>query len=213
MPRQKPSQRLTRYFIQGLIFMLPVLATVGALAYIYNILDDAIFSTLPYYGPYFKIVMILGVVVVFVLFLTLMGFLLTTLLAAPMLRIVEGVFERIPLVKLIYTSIKDMVEAFMGDKKRFNRPVMVTVHMEPIMKRPGFITGEDLSALGIEDMVVVYFPMSYSLTGELLLVPRKQVEMIEGANPTEFMKFIIAGGVTDPEDIMKEPEEKHPKRK
>lgn len=205
MSRSTLSQRVTRYFIQGLIFILPGLATIGALAYIYNILDDAIFSTLPYYGRFFKFLMVVGVVVIFILFVILTGFLLTTLFAAPMLRVAESVFERTPLVKLIYTSIKDMVEAFMGDKKRFNKPVIVTIHRDPLVQRPGFITADDLGQLGLKDRVVVYFPLSYSLTGELLIVNRAEVEALEGINSTEMMKFIISGGVTDLDDIRNQP--------
>ena len=103
--------------------------------------------------------------------------------------------DRVPLIKLIYTSVKDLIAAFVGKKKRFTEPVLVK--MEGNVERLGFITQRDLTELGISaDKIGVYIPFSYALTGNLIIVPKNFVTPVDG-NSTDIMKFIISGGVTE----------------
>jgi len=78
-------------------------------------------------------------------------------------------------VKLLYTSIKDLIAAFMGEKKRFDQPVIVTLtpggHAEAI----GFVTRSSMEFIGLMDSVAVYFPQSYNFAGNLLVFPKDQV--------------------------------------
>ncbi|HNB12061.1 MAG TPA: DUF502 domain-containing protein, partial [Bacteroidia bacterium] len=109
----------------------------------------------------------------------------------------ERMLERTPLLKIIYTSVKDLIEAFVGEKKRFNQPVLVTVDKVSGVQRIGFITQKDLSVLGISsNKMAVYLPFSYGFNGQLVIVPAENVEKID-ASGTEMMKFVISGGVTE----------------
>jgi uncharacterized membrane protein len=104
--------------------------------------------------------------------------------------------DKAPLVKLIYSSVKDLVEAFVGEKRRFNKPVLVRLEKDSQINRIGFITKEDLSEIGLEkEMVAVYLPFSYSFAGELIILPRENIRTLDTSG-TEAMKFIISGGVT-----------------
>jgi uncharacterized membrane protein len=103
--------------------------------------------------------------------------------------------NRVPLVKLIYSSIKDLLAAFVGDKKKFDRPVLVRINKENQLHRIGFVTQQDLSELGLKDMVVVYFPQSYAVAGDHFVVPRENVQPLNILGPIA-MKFIISGGVS-----------------
>ncbi len=86
-----------------------------------------------------------------------------------------------------------MTEAFMGDKKKFSQPVMVKIS-ESGIHRLGFVTQKDLLFLNIEGYMAVYFPDSYAISGQLVLVPNNHVIKIE-TNATQMMQFIISGGV------------------
>ena len=109
----------------------------------------------------------------------------------------EVLIEKAPLVKIIYTSVKDLLSAFVGQKKKFNKPVIVTLNLQPEIERLGYITRKSLEDLHIkEGKVAVYLPLSYSLSGDLIIVSKEYVRPIE-VNSTELMKFIVSGGVTD----------------
>jgi uncharacterized membrane protein len=90
-----------------------------------------------------------------------------------------------------------LIEAFVGEKKRFNQPVLVTVNKDANVQRIGFITQNDLTQLGLSgNKMAVYLPFSYGFNGQLVIVPAENVEKID-ASGTEMMKFVISGGVTD----------------
>ena len=108
------------------------------------------------------------------------------------------------ILKIIYFSVKALLSAFVGKKKRFSEPVLVK--MEGGVERIGFITQKDLSHLGIsKEKIGVYIPFSYALTGNLIIVPKESVKPIEGKS-TDIMKFIISGGITTIDDDLKESE-------
>jgi len=107
----------------------------------------------------------------------------------------DHLVNRIPFVKLIYSSIKDLLGAFVGDKKKFDKPVLVTINKENQLYRIGFITQNDLSDLGLTDMVVVYFPQSYAVAGDHYVVPRANIKPLDVPGPVA-MKFIVSGGVS-----------------
>src|SRR5207302_10655721 len=98
------------------------------------------------------------------------------------------------LVKIIYTSIKDLMEDFVGEKKKFTEPVIIDINSIGV-QCIGFITRKDLSMLGLEGKIAVYLPYSYSLTGHLLIVSADKVKPLN-VNPTEVMKFLMSAGIT-----------------
>ena len=130
-----------------------------------------------------------------VVLVTLVGVLTSNVLGRSIFDATDRALKRLPLVKLIYSSIKDLINAFMGDKKSFNRPVAVTVNPDSGMKALGFVTRDGLHVLGMPGHVAVYFPQSYNFAGYLALIPREAVEALE-VNSAELMTFIISGGVS-----------------
>jgi uncharacterized membrane protein len=91
-----------------------------------------------------------------------------------------------------------MLNAFVGEKKRFDKPVLVSITSDKAVKVLAFLTSESLASLGIADSVTVYMPQSYGLAGHILVVPSDRVERID-ADAAEVMAFIISGGVTQVE--------------
>ncbi len=83
----------------------------------------------------------------------------------------------------------------MLDKKKFNTTVIVKLTEE--ISRLGFITQDDLSIIGEQDLVAIYMPHSYNFSGNCFLVPRKNVRILDNVNSTDVMKFIVSGGVSE----------------
>jgi uncharacterized membrane protein len=107
----------------------------------------------------------------------------------------EKIIAKVPLLGTIYTSTKDLMSAFVGDKRKFNQPVLVKVNDEETLERIGFVTNKDLSMLGIQDKVAVYLPHSYAFSGWVVIVPTKNITPIN-AKSSEIMVFLVSGGVT-----------------
>lgn len=180
-------KRILGYFLQGLLYTLPIVATI------YIVIEAIIFvdGIIPVKIPG------LGLVIILVSF-TIIGYLGGRFITPNLINF-DKVLDRVPLIKIVYTSIKDLLSAFVGKKKRFTEPVLVK--MEGNVERLGFVTQRDLSDLGIPDTkIAVYIPFSYAVTGNLIIVPKECVTPVTG-NSSDIMKFVISGGVTELEDI------------
>ena len=185
-------KKIIGYFLHGLLFTVPAITTIYVVFKLFYLVDGLLplDQLLPFKIPG------LGLIIIF-LFIAFMGYLGSFYFAGPMVSFVERLLEKTPLLKLIYTSVKDLVSAFVGEKKRFNQPVLVTLNKEAGLQRIGFITQNDLSQLSIgKEKVAVYLPYSYSFAGTLVIVPRDNVVPVD-ASGTEMMKFVISGGVTE----------------
>jgi len=178
-------QLFPKYFLRGLLLVVPLAVTIYIIIIAIRWLDGLIGVDIPGIG----LLIILGSITIF-------GYLGSTLLAQPIFNFFESIMVRLPLVRIIYTSLRDLVSAFVGDHKKFDQPVLVNLLREGTVKRVGFITQKDLSVLGIPGFVAVYFPHSYNFSGNLLLVPGDQVTPLK-LSSTEIMKFVVSGGVSD----------------
>jgi uncharacterized membrane protein len=111
-----------------------------------------------------------------------------------MLGAVDLIFERLPFVRLLYSSTKDLLNAFVGEQRRFDKPVIVTLQIPGGVKAFGFVTQDSLARLGLGGHVVVYVPQSYGFAGAMLVFPEAQVQPID-ADSADVMAFILSGGV------------------
>lgn len=190
---------LINYFIQGLLYLVPITVTIWVIVYVFNYLDSL---TTPYVIEYigfeipgFGLLLVAG-------FIVLIGFLGSSIIFRPLLALLESIINRAPLIKDIYSSIKDLLSAFVGNKKKFNHPVMVTMN-ETGLKRIGFLTREGMETLNIfDDYLVVYLPFSYGVMGTVIIVKKEMVEPIDQSS-TDMMKFIVSGGVTEVDSSQK----------
>jgi uncharacterized membrane protein len=182
--QDRTMNKITQYFLQGLLFLVPVAATLYMIYIIFSKIDGFFSFDVPGIGFLVTIGLILAV-----------GFVSSNLLANSIMLRVDRMFARMPLVTMLYTSIKDLIDAFVGDKKSFNKPVLVALDADSRISVLGFITREDLNTLGIADSVAVYLPQSYNFAANLIIVDRSRVSLLT-ANPKEVMKFIVSGGVS-----------------
>ncbi|NOZ20751.1 MAG: DUF502 domain-containing protein [Planctomycetes bacterium] len=187
-------KRIARYFFQGLLFLVPVAVTIFIFYYIIDRVDAMVVSLVPGLDlPFPGAGLVITVVLV-----TIIGFLASNVLTSWIVRLVDWVFGRLPLVKLLYTSIKDLIGAFVGDQKGFQKPVAVSL-VPNGPKVLGFITNEALESLGLAEHVAVYVPQSYNFAGNLLIFPREQIQSID-ADSSQVMTFLISGGVSGKEE-------------
>lgn len=175
---------LMRYFFKGLLFMVPIIGTVYIVYLIFSKIDTL--YKFPFPG--------MGIALTFAA-ITIVGVVASHLLNKRMMRAIDRIFFRLPLVKMIYTSIRDLTGAFVGDKKGFNKPVFVDLSSG--VGVVGFMTNEDLSIIGLNDMVSVYLPQSYNFAGYLIVVKRSQVRPLDTDSGT-VMSFLVSGGISGP---------------
>lgn len=196
--------KIVRYFIQGLIITVPVIIT----AYVVFALISTIGSIVNRFGIIVSPVVdpfIVIVVAMVLIFIT--GVLGSSIILRPLFIMVDNMLEHLPGIKTLYSSTKDFLGAFVGNKKRFNQPVLITINKENNIQQLGFVTQEDLSELNIaKGTIAVYVPLSYSLSGNLLIVPVDHITHVN-ASSSEVMKFIVSGGVTDIDEPKKKGED------
>jgi len=185
--------KLIRYFFQGLLLLSPLAITIYAIVVSLEFIDGLLIQYLTDWIG-FKIPG-LGLIIILA-FITFIGIIGSSILIKPILNSLDKIISQAPLVKIIYTSIKDFMNAFVGKDKKFTEPVLVKVNKDSELEKLGFITQHDLTALGIEaGKVAVYLPHSYNFSGNLFIVPASNIKPLN-ANSAEIMKFIVTAGVT-----------------
>lgn len=186
-------KRLGTYLIQGILLIAPLAATVY-IVYILFMFTDGLLST--YLEKYFELkIPGLGILII-LLMLVILGAVGETIFARPIKFLIRRLLERAPLLRLIYSSVKDLFSAFVGKEKKFHRPVAVLVDEKNDMWRIGFLTSERLGEMGLEGKVAVYFPFSFNIYGVLYIVPAEHIKHLN-ISPSDAMKFIISAGVAE----------------
>jgi len=191
------AKALLNYFVKGLLIVVPLGAAFLLIFWTVRSIDNALNLSgiilgdsktgKPIYIPG------LGILNVLVLIL-IAGILVTNVVTDPIKRWFNRWLNRLPLFKFLYSSIKDLTEAFVGEEKKFNEPVIVEIN-EFGLKKIGFIVQKDLSALDLPGEVAVYFPFSYSFAGQVIIIPADKVKPID-RSAANMMKFVISGGVS-----------------
>lgn len=177
------GKRLIRYFVRGCLVSVPLAVTGWLIFVTFRFIDELLHIGIPGVGFLLTISLV-----------TLIGLFTSNVVGKRVFQIVDRFLSGMPLVKLLYNSIKDLIRAFVGDHKSFDRPAAVL--MGPLGTRVlGFVTRDGLHVLGMPDHVAVYFPQSYNFAGQLAVVPRENVELLD-APSAEVMTFIVSGGIS-----------------
>ena len=178
-------KKLAGYFFQGLLLVVPLAVTIYVIYFTFKFVD----GLLPFDIPGIGLIVIIAAI-------TLIGFITKLVITKPIISFFERIIKKSPLIKVVYSSVKDLLSAFVGKEKKFNNPVLVKISDDSDIERLGFITQQDLSNLGIkEKKIAVYLPSSYGILGELYIVPEKNITPVD-MHSAEFMKYIVSGGVS-----------------
>ncbi len=200
-------RKLFQYFLQGLIILAPIGITIWAVTALFNFVDNILpdligkvfphlLGTDPQGNP--RNIPGLGFVLVVVIVIVV-GYISSSFIVGRLVALLDKVLERVPGIKLIYSTVKDFFEAFAGNKRKFNKPALINIGA-PDVWRIGFITQQDVSDFGLHEHVAVYVPKSYAFTGDLYFVKRERVRVLPEVSSGDAMKFAISGGVSDLED-------------
>ncbi|MFN3665098.1 MAG: DUF502 domain-containing protein [Sediminibacterium sp.] len=198
------GKKLLQFFFQGLIVLAPIGITlwvvIGLFTWIDGILPNLIHALFPSLlekdaAGNLKSLPGLGFVVVIALVL-LVGWISSLFVVGRLVTLLDTVLEKTPGIKFIYSSVKDFLEAFAGNKKKFDKPVLVNVDA-PDVWRVGFITQQSAADFGMEDHVTVYVPHSYAISGITYIVSKDRIKPLHDVSAADAMKFAVSGGVTD----------------
>lgn len=190
---RKIASVIFRSFLQGLLILSPIAIT----AYVIYSVFDGVDSLVPWVPRGLGFIIIISLV-------TIIGYLGTRFFIGRLLF--DGfdyLLEHIPGIKYLYSSIKDVMDSFVGDKRRFNKPVWVCTNLQPEIWRIGFMTQPDLSSIGMNAKSAVYLPHSYAISGYVVIVDSKNIKPVTKMTAAEAMKFAVSGGVASSD------EEKH----
>jgi uncharacterized membrane protein len=200
------ARKLFKYFLQGLIILAPTTITLWAVLSLFNWVDSIlpdfihrIFPRLaldengnPRHIPGLGFILVTGIVL-------MVGYVSSSFIVSKLVDLFDYILERTPGIKIIYTTVKDLFEAFAGNSRKFDRAVLVSTEATDVW-RIGFITHEELAEFGLQDYISVYVPQSYAFAGHLYFVKKDRVRIITDIGSTDAMKFAISGGVTNIEE-------------
>lgn len=184
---------ILKYFLQGLVLFIPLGITIIVFVKIFQFFEG-LFSFVGLTGNAFVDTIISFACLV--VFITIIGILASSFVFKKLFSFLEDRLEHAPFIRHVYSPIKDFMNAFMGNKKKFTKPVLVLTNPQANIQEVGFITQDDLTDWGISDKIAVYLPMSYSFSGRLVVVPKTQITILN-VDGSEAMKFIVSGGVTE----------------
>lgn len=181
-------KRLLNYFVQGLLLLAPLAITLYVCWITFVTIDG--WLGLPVRGAGFLVTIVL---------ITLFGFLAGGFLTRRFWGLLERIMQRLPLIRLLYSSTKDLLNAFVGERRRFETPAIVRLTADGGASVLGFVTQESVERLGIPGHVAVYVPQSYNFAGQMLIVPADRVTRITTSS-ADVMAFVVSGGVTGVSD-------------
>ena len=182
-------KKIINYFLQGLLYIVPISVTLYVVYWTFQKID----GILPFQFPGLGLIVIIALI-------TFIGFAGSVIIASPINSFFQRLLRKAPLLKTIYSSMKDLMGTFVGKKKGFNQAVLIKLYENSTIERLGFITNENLSSLGIKGgKILVYLPHSYAFSGQLFVVEKSYVTPIDKPS-SEIMKLIVSGGVTEIEN-------------
>jgi uncharacterized membrane protein len=177
---------ILKYFLRGLLVFVPVGLTIFILVYVFTSLDKLFSKLFPITFPGMGFLVTIGGIF-------LIGFLASNFVGKKLFGLLDKILNKVPLVKMLHGAIRDLVEAFAGEEKKFDKPVMASLGQGGA-KVMGFVTRETMANLGLADYVAVDLPQSYNFAGNVLLFPKDAVKPLD-INSSEAMTLIVSGGV------------------
>ena len=208
LKRKQFFAALAQFFFQGIVVLAPIGVTVWVIVSLFNWVDNFLPNLLNVLFPVqfaevngqIPKVTGLGFLVVIAL-VFVVGWLSSLYFMERLVSVFDKVLERTPGIKIIYSSVKDFLEAFAGNKKKFDQPVLVNVDAQDVW-RVGFITQESTEHFGMKEYLTVYVPHSYAISGITYIVPQARIKKLpRGIGAAEAMKYVVSGGVTTVDDV------------
>ncbi len=188
---------LGRIFLTGVLTVLPVLATVYLLIWLFTTAESFLGKPLQWLIPegFYRAGMglVVGVVVIFVV-----GILMRAYIVRRLFEFTEKLLLRLPLIKTIYGALRDFFGLFAGQDDQVALQVVTVQLPGSDMRLMGFVTRDHFSDLpgGVanEGDVAVYLPMSYQIGGYTVFMPRSRITPVDMSRE-QAMRFVLTAGL------------------
>jgi len=185
---------IRRYFITGIFVLLPIIITGYILVFAFKLVDGILRNLIEYYigRPMPGLGFLIMLTLVF-----LAGLFGTNVVGRKLLALGEEILRRIPIVKSIYTVAKQVMEAVTMQRRGVFRHVVLVEYPRRDIYSIGFITGEapaEISREAGEDLLNVFMPASPPTQGVLIMVPRKDVHILE-MSVEDGLKLLLSAGI------------------
>lgn len=188
MKKKLKNIHIVQHFFQGILVVAPVFFTFYVLELIFNKLDSLVQIKFPHHT------IIPGVGVLIILAgITLIGYLSSVFFLGRLFDLFERLLEKIPVIKFLYSSLKEVFDSLLGQKRKFDRPVLAHIYSDDVWEL-GFITQDDVSDFGLKDVVAVYVPMSLAISGKVYFVKSSKITTLQNISAANAMKFAVSGG-------------------
>jgi uncharacterized membrane protein len=205
-PPERPGlvTRLRAYFLTGVIVTAPIGITIFLVWQFISFLDDQVDNLLPpQYNPetYLPFTLPgLGLLVTLA-FLTLVGMLTAGFAGRSLIRLGERLLSRMPVVRSVYGTLKQIFETVLAESSRSFREVVLIEYPRRGIGAIGFVTGPtrgEVQSKAEEELVNVFLPTTPNPTsGFLLFVPKRELIPLD-MTIEEGMKMVISGGIVAP---------------
>lgn len=183
-----PAMVIINLFLRGLLVVLPIALTISILIWILGAIGSFLHMDHLSVGAV-VLYLVSGIVAI-----TLIGKFTEGVVAKQILDFFEGIIDKAPGLSWIFGTTKDMTQAFVGENKKFTKPVKVEITHDVF--RFGFITQDDMDEFEMPGYCAVYFPNSYAISGEILVLKKDKITDLK-VDSGDVTKFILSGGVTE----------------
>jgi uncharacterized membrane protein len=199
-----------RYLLQGLLVIAPLAITIYSIYWVISTVDNWIpIFRQPIHNAQGEITGYevknygLGFVIIIVSVI-LIGYFSSYFIQSRIFNLFDHWLEKTPGVKYIYSSVRDFFEAFAGEKRKFDKAVLINVFGNDVWI-VGFLTDQEMQKFDMgAEHVAVYVPQAYNFAGQLYILPRTKVKKIEHISSGEAMKYAVTGGVVHFDEDEKE---------
>lgn len=196
---RKAGRTLSAIFLQGLAITLPITLTVALIYWLAVTTENFLGGLIQHLFPHWRYWPGLGIALAVALVLVA-GIAVKAWIARQLVARVEALLERIPLVKSIYGSIRDIANFLSNKDSKSGFKQVVAVRITKDIRAIGFVTADDLAGVpgspaDAEPVVAVYLPMSYQIGGYTLYMPKSLLEPLD-IPAEEAMRLILIAGMS-----------------
>lgn len=190
-------KKLGQWFIQGLLVLFPVVFTVAIVVWLATSAEATLGVVIRYLIPNSWYLPSMGIISAMAL-IALVGLLVNLYLFRQLVKLVEALFSKIPLVEVIYTSVKDISRFASASQNEDELKSALLVSINEDTQLMGFITDESIGFSEKEDkeLCAVYLPMSYQIGGYTLFLPKSKLTPLD-MSVQDAMRYLVTAGMTN----------------
>ena len=198
--------RIRSWFFTGILVITPLILTIYVVWAFITFVDNLVVPMVPYYyrpSTYLPFpIPGLGLIIVFI-FTTFVGILATGLLGRTLIRLWENILSRMPVVRSVYSAIKQILETVMATQSDAFRQAVLVEYPRKDIWAIGFVTGSTKGEVGEnvnKKMVNVFMPTTPNPTsGFLLFFPEKDLIFLK-MSVEDALKLVVSGGMVIPKN-------------